>query len=620
MSESKFFTNKEDNSLLKRFIGVFDNLTINEFDALVGYFRSSGYFKLRPYLQNVPKIRILVGINVDEIISKYHAQGVLFSKDAEKTRDEFLNDLQRDIQESPYERAVEEGILQFIQDIIDEKLEIRAHPTKRLHAKIYIFKPENWNTYNVGEVITGSSNLTEAGLGAVDATKNYEFNVLLRDYNDVKFASDEFNELWAESISILPVDIQGIQSKTYLRSDVTARQIYYKFLIEYFGKSVEFDPNSVSDLPQGFKRLNYQVDAVEQGYRLMMKHNGAFLSDVVGTGKTVVATLIAKKFFYHNGFPDHLSRTLIVMPPALEENWKDTTSKFGLSNVDFITSGSLHKIGNKIEKYDLVIVDEAHKFRNNTSESYADLQKICKAPAGRILDDESRAQKKVLLLSATPLNNRPDDIRNQVMLFQDGKRTSLDVPNLTSYFNDKIKIWKEISKDDIQVAKPKIEKLYADIRDKIIAPLTIRRTRTDLKEHPMYKKDLDDQGIKFPEAQPPHKVLYELDFELEDLYDETLKLLYDKKSGFTFNRYRAIGFLKPDLKKKYKAADLASEQLANIMRILLAKRIDSSFYAFTNTLKRFMDATEAMIKMRDRNKIFIAPGLKGKVSEYIMND
>jgi superfamily II DNA or RNA helicase len=620
MSESKFFTNKEDNSLLKRFIGVFDNLTINEFDALVGYFRSSGYFKLRPYLQNVPKIRILVGINVDEIISKYHAQGVLFSKDAEKTRDEFLNDLQRDIQESPYERDVEEGILQFIQDIIDEKLEIRAHPTKRLHAKIYIFKPENWNTYNVGEVITGSSNLTEAGLGAVDATKNYEFNVLLRDYNDVKFASDEFNELWAESISILPVDIQGIQSKTYLRSDVTARQIYYKFLIEYFGKSVEFDPNSVSDLPQGFKRLNYQVDAVEQGYRLMMKHNGAFLSDVVGTGKTVVATLIAKKFFYHNGFPDHLSRTLIVMPPALEENWKDTTSKFGLANVDFMTSGSLHKIGSRIEKYDLVIVDEAHKFRNNTSESYADLQKICKAPAGRILDDESRAQKKVLLLSATPLNNRPDDIRNQVMLFQDGKRTSLDVPNLTSYFNNKIKIWKEISKDDIQVAKPKIEKLYADIRDKIIAPLTIRRTRTDLKEHPMYKKDLDDQGIKFPEVQPPHKVLYELDFELEDLYDETLKLLYDKKSGFTFNRYRAIGFLKPDLKKKYKAADLASEQLANIMRILLAKRIDSSFYAFTNTLKRFMDATEAMIKMRDKNKIFIAPGLKGKVSEYIMND
>ena len=68
---SKFFTNGEDNSLLKRFIGAFENLNVNQFDALVGYFRSSGYFKLRPYLTNVPKIRILVGINVDEIIYSY---------------------------------------------------------------------------------------------------------------------------------------------------------------------------------------------------------------------------------------------------------------------------------------------------------------------------------------------------------------------------------------------------------------------------------------------------------------------------------------------------------------------------------------------------------------------
>lgn len=617
---TKFFTNKENNSLQKRFIGAFENMNVHQFDALVGYFRSSGYFKLRPYLQNVPKIRILVGINVDEVISKYHAQGLLFSKDAQKTRLEFLEDLRKDIQDSPYEKNVEDGIVQFIEDVLNQKLEIKAHPTKKLHAKIYIFKPENWNEYNVGEVITGSSNLTEAGLGVNDASKNFEFNVLLRDYNDVKFASDEFEELWSESISILSSDLEGVMSKTYLRSDITARQIYFKFLIEYFGKAIDFDPNSMSDLPHGFKRLNYQVDAVEQGYRLMMKHNGVFLSDVVGTGKTVVATLIAKKFFFNNGFPDHLSRTLVVMPPALEENWTETTGKFGLSNVEFITSGSLHKISNKMEKYDLIIVDEAHKFRNNTSEAYAELQKICKSPAARILEDDTRAQKKVLLLSATPLNNRPDDIRNQVMLFQDGKRTTLDVPNLTSYFNDKIKIWKEITKDEIRVAKPKIENLYSDIRDKIIAPLTVRRTRTDLKEHPMYKKDLEDQGIKFPEVQPPHKVLYELDFDLDELYDETLKLLNDKKNGFTFNRYRALRFLKPDLKKKYKTADIASDQLANIMRILLAKRIDSSFFAFTNTLKRFMDATHAMIKMRDNNKIIIAPNLKGKVSEYIMND
>lgn len=617
---AKFFTNREDNSLFKRFVGAFEHLDVYSFDALVGYFRSSGYFRIRPYLSKIPKIRILVGINVDEIIAKYHAQGILFSKDAEKTREEFLEDLRRDIQTAPYTKTVEDGIFQFIEDVLNGKLEIKAHPTKKLHAKIYIFKPHNFNEYTTGEVITGSSNLTEAGLGGNDNSKNYEFNVLLRDYTDVKFASDEFEELWAESIQVLPVDIGALKQKTYLKDDTTARQIYYKLLIEYFGKSIEFDPNSVTDLPKGYKKLNYQIDAVEQGFRLMEKHNGVFLSDVVGLGKTMTAILIAKKFFYHNGFPDHLSRTLIVIPPALEQTWIETVEVFSLPYVDFITSGSIHKVGSKIDKYDLVIVDEGHKYRNNTSEAYAELQKICKAPAARILEDGTRLHKKVMLLSATPLNNRPEDIKNLVLLFQDGKRTTLDVPNLIGYFNEKVKKWKEIIHEEIAIARPKIEELYEDIRQNIIAPLTIRRTRTDLLAHELYSKDLQKQGVKFPEILPPKKILYELDFDTEELFDSTIKLLADKKNGLTFNRYRALAFLKPDIKKKYKTAELASEQLANIMRILLVKRIDSSFYAFTNSLKRFMDATKAMMIMQDRNEIIIAPNLKGKVSEYIMDD
>jgi len=151
-----------------------------------------------------------------------------------------------------------------------------------------------------------------------------------------------------------------------------------KFLIEYFGRSIDFDPNSIQDLPQGFKKLSYQVDAVADGYNKMMKHYGFFLSDVVGLGKTIVATLIAKKFFYSNGFPSYLSKTLIVCPPALKENWEDTLYKFGLHNYKIVTSGSLHKI-TKHNDYDLIIVDEAHKFRSDAAEMYFHLQNICKS-------------------------------------------------------------------------------------------------------------------------------------------------------------------------------------------------------------------------------------------------
>lgn len=615
---TRFFTNDGENTLLNKFKGVFENnKNIEFFDALVGYFRASGYFKIRPFLNDVPKIRILVGINVDEIIAKYNAKGLLFQGDANQTFKEFANDLKADIQQSKYNLDVENGILQFIEDITNQKIEIKAHPHKNLHAKIYIFRPENWNEHNQGKVITGSSNLTDAGLGGNDSS-NYEFNVILQSFEDVQFATNEFEKLWKEGIAILPIEIEKIKNDTFLKDDFTPFEVYIKFLIEYFGKSVEFDPNSVSDLPQGFKRLSYQVDAVNQGYELLKKHNGFFLADVVGLGKTVVGTLIAKKFFYSNEFPSHISTILIIVPPALKSNWVETLDKFELKNYEIITNGSLHKLKD-LEKYDLVIIDEAHKFRNDTSEVYNTLQKLCKTKTKRKLKDGGRAEKKVMLISATPLNNRPADIANQVYLFQDAKDSSLEISNLQHFFRNKIDEYNKL-KDNKNIAEvqEKVTTIYQDIRDKVIAPLTIRRTRTDLKIHELYKEDLDQQGIVFPDIKKPSKVFYQLNEYTDKLYDETMHLLSHDLEGIKYYRYQAIKFLVPSKKAKYATADIASRALASMMRILLVKRIDSSFFAFKASLHRFAEATRAMIEMFDNKRIYIAPNLN--VSEYILDD
>jgi hypothetical protein len=114
---TKFFTNEGVNTLLKKFEGVFEhNTDIEFFDALVGYFRASGYFSVRPFLDNVPHIRILVGINVDEIVAKYQSKGLLFKGDAQQTVDVFIREIKKDIQSAVYERTVEEGIVQFVED------------------------------------------------------------------------------------------------------------------------------------------------------------------------------------------------------------------------------------------------------------------------------------------------------------------------------------------------------------------------------------------------------------------------------------------------------------------------------------------------------------------------
>ncbi|MBN2163852.1 MAG: hypothetical protein JXR25_03505 [Pontiellaceae bacterium] len=614
---TRFFTNEEQNTLLKKFEGVFaHNLNIQFFDALVGYFRASGYFSLRPHLENVPHIRILVGINVDNLLARSHSKGLLFKGNPQQTIETFLKEAKNDVQQASYSKDVEAGVLQFIEDVASKKIEIKAHPERKLHAKIYIFRPNPFNEHTPSSVITGSSNLTHAGLGGVGS--NYEFNVLLNDYDDVKFATDEFEALWKESVPILPVEVEKLKNETYLNDEFTPYELYIKFLTEYFGKSVEFDPSSVSDLPKGFKRLSYQVDAVNQGFELLRRHNGFFLADVVGLGKTVVAALIAKKFFYTNGYPSHNSRTLIVVPPALKDNWQETLDTFGLPNYRIVTNGSLHKIKDPTI-YDLVIVDEAHKFRNDTAEAYDALQRLCKSPSRQQLPDGSFSRKKVMLVSATPLNNRPDDIRNQVLLFQDGKDSTLEISNLQRFFNQASEQYEKAKKlPTLPEVQAEVSVIYDRIREKVVKPLTVRRTRTDLSENEEYAQDLAEQGIVFPKINPPEKVLYELDSALDALYDRTMASIRADNGGLSYARYRAIEFLTPKLKMKYANADLLSSQLSRIMRTLLAKRIDSSFYAFKKSLFRFKQATDAMVTMFENNRVYIAPNLN--VTEHIVDE
>ncbi len=617
---TRFFTNQGAQTLLAKFKGVFEsNPDIEWFDALVGYLRASGYFAIRPYLSNVDHVRILVGINVDGLTARFHNQGLLFKGDGEAALKQFLAEIRGDIESSAYEPEVERGILQFIEDVASRKVVIRAHPSKRLHAKIYVFRPHGYNEHRPGAVITGSSNLTAAGLGAHETDRNYEFNVLLHDFDDVQFASAEFERLWNESTEVLPVDLGKLKNTTYLGVDPTPLQLYYKLLLEYFGPAIDYDPSAAADLPEDFKRLSYQIEAVASGFRLLEKHGGFFLADVVGLGKTIVACLIAKRFFYQNGFPSHVSHTLIVVPPALRENWKAAVDKFRLSNVEFITNGSLHKIDHP-EKYDLVIVDEAHKFRNDTADAFDELQRVCKTPSMRRLPDGSRARKKVILVSATPLNNRPSDIANQLSLFQDMRDSTLSVANLQHFFARREREYREAKRAATpDEARAAVKHIYESIRSKVLEEVTIRRTRRDLLENEDYRKDLAENNVVFPRVDPPRKIFYPLSAPLEELYDRTMDLISRVDGGgLSYNRYRAIAYLKPEYKERYESADRIALQLATIMRTLLVKRLDSSFTAFRISLGRFRDATRTMVESLGRGVLYIAPNLN--VTQYLLED
>lgn len=611
---SNFFTNQGENSLYKKFVGVFEHMqNIEYFKSVIGYFRASGYFALRKHFPENLKVKIIAGINVDPFIALAQKQGLLFNLNAKDTKESFIESIRQDIINAKYGKSIEEGILQLIGDVADGRIEIRAHNSKKLHSKFYIFLSPNFNEHNPnGMVIMGSSNLSAQGLGLEDVEHNYEMNVELRDYENVKFANAEFEKLWEQSTPILPVDAPALIKKTYLDAAPTPFELFVKFLIEFFGKNIEYDPDSISDIPlKKFKKLSYQIDAVNQGYELLLKHNGFFLADVVGTGKTVMAALLAKKFIINNG---PKTKILIVYPPTLEKNWKSTFKEFRIDEkCHFIANGSLNKIvegdhnyADK-ERYDLILVDEAHKFRNHRSQQFENLQVICKSGRENIGNIEG-FEKKVVLISATPLNNKPEDIYYLISLFQDVRNSNLGETNLQKYFYPHTLRYKTLIQQtplDLQG----IQDIFNDIRDKVVKDITIRRTRTDLKKNERYAKDLQDQGIIFPKVEDPFANEYELSHDLATLFLDTANSIIDK-NRIDFFRYQAIAYLTDEANNGlYQSAATISRSLAFIMQTQLIKRLESSFYAFKKSLSKITASTKQMIEMYERDNIFIAPDL-----------
>lgn len=608
---SNFFTNKNGNTLIKEFEGILQhNQYIKNLDAVVGFLRASGYFSLRPFLDNINRVRILIGIDVDKYIAQAANQGKIFFGAEEEVREECLRKIRRDIESSNYKKEVEDGIFQMIQDLIDGKLELRAHPSKKIHAKLYILYPDDFNQYSQGVAITGSSNLSGNGLG-ISEDKQYEFNVKLDRYDDVKFAKDEFDQLWeeAEGCAITAEDVKASVDRTYLKGDVKPYDLYIKMLMEYFSDRVlATDDKNPFDMPEGYTKYDYQMDAVVEGYQKLIRYDGFFLADVVGLGKTVIATMIAKKFLIENGRDK--TKILVVYPPAVEQNWKATFKDFGIDKyAKFVTNGSLSKVLDEenynywnADEYDLILVDEAHKFRSHTTSAFEQLQEICKMP--RIEQGNIPGyKKKVMLISATPMNNTPADIYNEIQLFQDPRRCTIDgVANLTAFFSPLIKEFKQLRKNpNFDVTQ--FKKLAEHVRDRVIKPLTVRRTRTDIESVTRYNKDING----FPKVERPNASSYELNEHLADLFESAMQTL-DKK--LTYARYQAIAYLKPEVSNGlYDNAELISRSLAGIRKNGLVKRLESSFYAFQVSLDNFRQANKNMIDMFNRDKVFIAPDL-----------
>jgi len=575
-TDLKFFTNEPEATLLQRFQKTLKNNT-QFFDVLVGYFRSSGFFRLYKSLEGVEKVRILVGLNVDKVTH----QMVQTSKEGRDTlfvstknaQDGFADKVEKEMEESEDSFNVEEGIKKFIEYIKSGKLEIKVYPDHPIHAKVYIIRKDQEKSEHFGQVITGSSNFSGAGF-----VENLEFNVELKDAVDVKFALQKFEELWKKGVDVSGKYVDTIINRTWLNDEITPYELYIKFLYEYFREKINYDLDMFADLPKGFMDLEYQQEAVADAYLKVKEHGGVFLSDVVGLGKTYIASLLAKKLG---------GRSLIICPPVLREYWEETMRQAGVvAKVE--SHGKLDRVLiDGVENYDHVFVDEAHRFRNEITQGFETLHQIC-------------AGKNVILVSATPLNNRPKDIASQLYLFQNKLNSTIpNLKNLKKFFGhlEKRLDSKLSKKEYLQVVKEN----SVEIRERVLKYIMVRRTRTEVER--FYKEDLKSQGVKFPTLNNPAKLFYQFDDELNQIFDKTLQI--NKKINYA--RYAPAKYLKDIPSSEDLQIQLVSqENIRGFMRSLLVKRLESSFHAFKQTLGRFIKSYDNFITMFDKGTVYVS--------------
>jgi len=596
-----FFTNDHNQTLLDRFKATLADTRL--FDVLVGYFRSSGFYQLYDSLEPVEKTRILVGLGIDDessrAVNAYRTQAVLDFESHRNAKIQFQENLITELEGSEEsDDKLELGLKKFIAflqtDCLDvendrklggsgKKLEIRAFPAKNIHAKVYIgrFAPDD---RDFGFVITGSSNFSYSGLVA-----NREFNVELRQRRDVEFALNQFEELWRLSVDISEDFVDTVQNKTWLNDSITPYELYLKLIYEYMQEDINLQDDIEFFLPQGFMPLQYQQQAVQQAIKKLNEYNGVFLADVVGLGKTFIAAQLLQQI---------KGRILVICPPVLKSYWEESLHDFRVpARVESL--GKLDKVIRfGLDRFDYVVVDEAHRFRNEATHSYADLLDICRG-------------KKVILVTATPLNNTIDDIFAQLKLFQAPKNSTIPgIPNLERFFTSLRNRFKGLDRTD-PLYKATIKEVSREIRERILKHVMVRRTRSDVMTY--FKKDTESQGLFFPEMQDPRRIVYKFEGNLEVIFNQTIGLLQE----FRYARYVPLLYY---IGSK-QLSEFERQQQRNIggfMKGILIKRLESSFYAFRQSIRRFIESYERFIGMFNAGTIYISKDID--VYDLLDND
>lgn len=561
-------------------------------DVATAYFTVSGYAQVRERLAALGSFRLLLGAEPT------HGENIGLRPDPGVVRGLMKRDLD--------DMAFDETTLRLVEDLIawlrEAKVELRLHAKGFLHAKCWLFYGDRagqlplFDRFRPLAAIVGSSNFTAPGLLS-NRELNLSHKVLLEpeEANDpeaalaVKYLAEQagneritprnrqllksevgaraivelerwFLRQWEASLDFKDELIALLDASKFGRVEYTPWQVYLKALYEYFRDDLEGEEFSVTR--SAVELSEFQDDAVKRARKILARYDGVMVADSVGLGKTWIGKKLLEDYAYHLR-----QKAVVVCPAALRDMWERELGEATISGT-VLSQEELGRDGFDPHPFgdcDVVLVDEAHNFRNPNANRYGNLERVLGANGGRGRDG---ARKKVILLTATPINNDLFDLHNQIALITRGDRSYFAAAGIGDLYRYFLHARKQARRQEQGLA------LY-----NLLEEVVIRRTR------PFVRRAYPEATIRGKVIHFPERKLRTVQYNLEATYGGIYEEVVAGIDSLELAPYKLETFKKKGVERD--AFEAGREQaLVGIFKSRYLKRFESSIEAFRISVRR----------------------------------
>lgn len=562
--------NRNKNTVSDALKRILPNL--NKMDVATGFFEIGSFLQLEPSWQVPDKIRILMGDETTRTTKKEIVKAIIQQSDnsieTEKEIDDSLTGL----------GAVREAI-------IAKKILLKVYTKSKFHAKSYLMESKDHSP--VDFAIVGSSNFTRPGLN-----QNLELNLFSTDQAHIEALSKWYNELWKEAEDVSEEILNVIEPHLKEYDPFT---VYCKALYEYFaGKEKTQDAWELEESVIYRKLSQYQKDGYHQALQIADEWGGALICDGVGLGKTFIGLMILERCLHEK------KQVLLIMPKSAEQSvWRANIDRYLKPHypravrqyIDYERQTSFGRpdgiapddLGFYNRNVDVVIIDEAHHFRNPRSNRGQLFMELAK-------------KKKLYMLTATPINNSLDDLYHLVNYFAQNNQEHFIRAGIHNFRKHFLEVSKQLEK-----SMPDIDTIEAadseDVirTDTLIKKLVIQRSRKYVKESETGNGNLVPL---FPKRELPKVINYSLKTVYENIYTDIKEAFDSKKPFLNLAIYNTSSYKlqKDEEQQHYQGL------LVGLIRTLLLKRLESSYKAFEASVEDLLAKMANFLKQHSKEK------------------